>query len=73
MIDDALNAVAAAITDAAGSDTLTKDRAAALLDLANAAAALKFGPDGWAGRTEYHYTLHDEARSARNAGFGAAA
>lgn len=76
-VDEAIAAVAGAICDAADGD-LTKDRAEALRDLANAAAALKFGPQGYTGhvdyayrnQTDYHYTSHDGEARGRPAGFG---
>ncbi len=80
VVADAIGAVADAIRRVAdGEVPCTKDHAAALLDLANAAAALKYGPQGYAGSvdyryrqdTDYHYTTHDGDARPRPTGFGA--
>jgi len=82
-VDEALDTVAAAISKAARDFTVCnvpvpKAHAEALLDLANAAAALKFGPQGYSGRvdydyrnhTDYHYTTRNGDARQRATGFG---
>lgn len=68
----AVDAVAQAISNAAP----TTDTPADIKTLAEAAAALQFGPQGYAGHVDYRYqadchtTNHDGERRERPTGFG---